>query len=142
MVKLIHKNKKIQKESISLEEEEGERLIIREFNNPKPENGKLIFELNNISFIPNCVKVIAQVYDNGINEFLSYKNYEFTMAQNETKNSFVIPFIIVSVILGLVIISMIIVLFLCHKKNKNLYNEINKVNKNEGLMELNERNDI
>ena len=142
LVKLIHKNKKIQKESISLEEEEGERLIIREFNNPKPENGKLIFELNNISFIPNCVKVIAQVYDNGINEFLSYKNYEFTMAQNETKNSFVIPFIIVSVILGLVIISMIIVLFLCHKKNKNLYNEINKVNKNEGLMELNERNDI
>lgn len=141
-VKLIHKNKKIQKESISVEEDEGERLIIKEFNNPKPDNGKLTLELNNIAFIPNCVKVIAQVYDNGINEFLSYKNFEFTKDQDGTKSSFAIPFIIVSVILGLVIISMIIALFLCHKKNKNLYNEINKVNKNEGLMELNERNDI
>ena len=114
--------------------------LIKEYNNPTSNNGQLVFELNNIGIIPTYIQVTAQIYDNGINEFMSYKIYEY----KESEEQEIIPsdkedddddddddkIIALSVCLGvffLIIIGLIVALFIFKNKKKDLSKEIDKV---------------
>ena len=125
-----NQNKLIPKQSIAIDN--CDTQLIKEFNNPKANGEKLIFELNNIGIIPTYIQVTAQIYNNGINEFLSYKIYEYKESNNEEDdddddND---KIIVLSVILGiffLIIVGLIIILLFNKKKSKDLNKEINTI---------------
>ena len=112
--------------------------MFKEFKDPIPNNGKIIFEFNNVAIVPTYFKVIAQIYNNGINEFISYKNYEYKesdfiyddsnkdIKDNKDDSRKYIILIIILVIFFLIIIGLIIALFIFKRKNKNLLEEVNK----------------
>ena len=155
-VKLFDKNyKNVPKKTISLGEEE-EKLLVKEFNNPSPVNGQLVLEFKNVEINPRFAQVIAQVYDNGINEFLSYEIYEFpkeeekksddiTPSDNNSDDNeddddndkkYIIAIVVISVVLVVIIVGLIIALTFFKKANKNLLNEVNKISfsDQEGLV--------
>ena len=103
-------------------------------------NDKLNLEFNNVEINPIYAQVIAQVYDNGINEFLLYKIYKFTEEKvdnndDDDDKKYIVAIVIISVVLCLIITGLIIALTFFKKANKNLMNEVNKIsfNDEEGL---------
>ena len=130
------KNKSVPKQSITIDT--CDKQLFKEFKDPIPNNGKIIFEFNNVAIVPTYFKVIAQIYNNGINEFISYKNYEYKesdfiyddsnkdIKDNKDDSRKYIILIIILVIFFLIIIGLIIALFIFKRKNKNLLEEVNK----------------
>ena len=151
------------KEYISLQRE---KTVVKEFYNPKGD--KLNLNIAKVSSLGSYIQVLAQINDKANVEYLSYKLFNLSEADKQTKeeenkynqspnnsdgkNSLMewisnntIPFIIILSILGTILILVIIlVLIVCiyHKKTKNLMNSINNVSfKKEKLIEKDEDDD-
>ena len=129
-----NQNKYIPKQSIAMDECDNQ--LVKHFSNPNPEYGKLIFEFYNVGIIPTYIQVKAHIYDKGINEFMSYKIYEYKESDSNSNeeeddddddDDKIIALIIVLVIFFLIIIGLIITLFLFNKKSKNLLKEVNSI---------------
>jgi hypothetical protein len=140
------------KEYISIQKEKS---VVIEFYNPKVSGEKLNLNLVKTSSLGSYIQVLAQINDKANVEYLSYKLCNLSNIDNrqsrdeETKNkdggsqsseekgflkewisNNTIPFIIILSILGTILILVIIlvsIVCIYHKKTKDLVNNINKV---------------
>ena len=114
---------------------EGEKQFVKEFKNVVSNNDKIYLELNDVEGIPTYIQVVAQIIDKGINQFLSYKYYELPQDEplEDSSNSAII--IIIIIIIILIIIILIAAIFIIRRKrNKDLANDINKIDNQGGLL--------
>ena len=108
---------------------------MKEFKNVVSNNDKIYLELNDVEGIPTYIQVVAQIIDKGINQFLSYKYYELPQDEplEDSSNSAII--IIIIIIIILIIIILIAAIFIIRRKrNKDLANDINKIDNQGGLL--------
>ena len=132
------KNNTIPKQSIVLSDDE--KQFVKEFNNILPSNGKIVLEINDVEGISTYIKVVAQIKDKNINEFLSYKYYELPQDEppEEESSNFVIIIIIIVIIL-IMIILIAVIFVIRRKKNRNLTNDINQIEGTSGLLDNKEK---
>ena len=128
---------------------------IKEYYNPNPINGELVFEIFNITQNLKYIQVIVQIINKNSIEYLSYDIYKLNESNksnesnesnetvsNNTKNyTLLIIGIIVGSFILVIVIIMIIIIVLINKKNKFLMEQVNKIsfaneedNKNEDLL--------
>ena len=144
----IYKNESNFKPFQCIAIEENNNSIVKEFINEKQNNDEILLTFNDVEGISTYMKIIAQIIDEGRNEFLSYKIYEFPKTQsneisNNSENSINTILIVILVVFFIIIIVLIIVIFIFKRKNKDLFNEANKMSFNvqEGLVEMSPKND-
>jgi len=132
------KSSTIPKQSIVLSDDE--KQFVKEFNNILPSNGKIVLEINDVKGISTYIKVVAQIKDKNINEFLSYKYYELPQDEppEEESSNFVIIIIIIVIIL-IMIILIAVIFVIRRKKNRNLTNDINQIEGTSGLLDNKEK---
>ena len=140
IVKIVtNENKSIPKtQSIVLLE--GQKEFVKEFKNVAPNNNKINLELNDVEGMPTYIQVVAHIYDKSINEFLSYKYYELPQNELDEESSNIALIVIIIIIIVLIIIILVVVIFIIkRKKNKDLINDINKIEGQKGLLGNNEK---
>ena len=124
------------------------KQIVKEFYNPNPYKGELIFEIYNITQSVKYIQVIVQILDKYSVEYLSYEIFKIDELKNQLKYDkiLIIIVIIMGSIIFILIIILIIIIILIGKKNKKLIDEVNKISfidsdrKGENLL-LGEEND-
>ena len=90
--------------------------------------------------MPTYIQVVAHIYDKSINEFLSYKYYELPQNELDEESSNITLIVIIIIIIVLIIIILVAVIFIIkRKKNKDLINDINKIEGQKGLLGNNEK---
>jgi len=114
----------------------GDENYIKEFNNILSNNNKITLEIKDIKGLPTYIQVVAQINDKGINEFLSYKYYILPQDDPEEESSNTLIIIISVIIIVIIIITLIVIIFMIRRrKNKDLVNDINKIDNQKGLID-------
>ena len=151
-IKLINTNNNLSNSTIAILDEEN--IIVKEFKNPKSNNGQVEFEVNPSEGNYKYIHVLAQIIDKNITEFLSYKLYE--LPKDESKKvindddedddddglkTSEIVLIIISVLLVVIVAALVVLLLFYKKKTKNLAQEVNKISfsDEDGLLERNNK---
>ena len=123
------------KQTIAINEEVGNVI---EFKNPKTKDDKLELQFDGVEQGNyGYIGVTSQIVEKNSDEFLSYKFYKLPEkdSKSKTEKGFTIV-LVISIVLFVIIIGLVILLMLYKKKNRNLYDEVNKMptDKN-GLLE-------
>ena len=127
----LYRDKKPKKPDLSIRD--GNYQNVKEFYNPKVENGKIKLEITN-SPRADYIQVIAQIKNKEVVEYLSYD-----LSQDLKKDSGllggtkgIIILVVIGSLLLIIVIALIIVIIVFNNKNKDLLDKVNKVSFAEG----------
>ncbi len=104
--------------------------VVKEYYNPKSENGKLELSVVKVTKDVNYIQVIAQIRDKEVVEYLSYdlsEELETDPNKNKENKIALIVVIVVGVLLFIVVVVLVIIIIIFNNKNKDLLDKVNKV---------------
>ena len=104
--------------------------VVKEYYNPKSENGKLELSVVKVTKDVNYIQVIAQIRDKEVVEYLSYdlsEELETDSNKNKENKIALIVVIVVGILLFIVVVVLVIIIIIFNNKNKDLLDKVNKV---------------